>query len=191
MSPRTKKQFAEIREVSIKKILDASLELFAKTGYEATTMSQIAKKAGVSKGLIYNYFDGKVELLKALIDQLQEGEEKLMETVHSEDPKQMLENIFRFFFQDLKERFEFWKMIASLSMQVEKFDFVHDVAVSKILGYFGFFEELLKQTGVSDPSGEAKVLAAMFDGIGLHFLIARDDYPIDEVEEYLIKKYCR
>lgn len=49
-----------------KRILDAAAELFAKQGYSKTTMSEIADKACVSKGLPYVYFPSKHELLDAV-----------------------------------------------------------------------------------------------------------------------------
>jgi TetR/AcrR family transcriptional regulator len=52
--PRRPEQFEAIREKSREKIFSASLELFANKGYDATSIESIAKKAGISKGLIYN-----------------------------------------------------------------------------------------------------------------------------------------
>ncbi len=42
-----------------KKVLQASLELFASQGFEATTSQQIAKRAGVSVGSVYHTFPTK------------------------------------------------------------------------------------------------------------------------------------
>ena len=67
MPPRTEKQFKEIRKDKKKIILDTSLELFAEKGIHSTSISMIAKKAGISKGLLYNYFDSKEELLKEIV----------------------------------------------------------------------------------------------------------------------------
>ena len=67
MSPRSQEKIEQIRSQSITKILNAAFELMARNGYEATSISQIASKAGVSKGLMYNYFASKEELLQALI----------------------------------------------------------------------------------------------------------------------------
>ena len=57
--------------------------------------------------------------------------------------------------------------------------------------YFNLFENLLTQTGFPNPKEESKLLAALFDGIGFHYLIAREDYPLDEVENFIVKKYCK
>jgi AcrR family transcriptional regulator len=49
-------------------IVDAALELFAERGYEATTMRQIADRAGVSVGNSYYYFASKEALVQALYE---------------------------------------------------------------------------------------------------------------------------
>lgn len=190
MSPRTESQYEVIRETSINKILDASLELFAVHGYEATSISKIASKAGVSKGLIYNYFDSKIDLLKAMLGRLGQGESEIMAEVLDDNPTKMLKNILTLVFREFRERMELWKMILSVSLQVEKFDFVHKYTVDKMRNYYDLFEDLLKKTGYPNPADEAKLLTALFDGIGLHYLIAKEDYPLDQIEKFLIKKYC-
>jgi AcrR family transcriptional regulator len=47
-------------------ILDAALALFAEKGFAACRMEDIAKRAGISKGTIYLYFDSKEAVFKAL-----------------------------------------------------------------------------------------------------------------------------
>ncbi len=68
MSPRTPIQFREIREEKRKLIMDVALEHFANEGFERTTINHIAKHAGISKGLMYNYFRSKDELLHEIIN---------------------------------------------------------------------------------------------------------------------------
>jgi AcrR family transcriptional regulator len=48
-------------------ILDAALAEFASRGFAATRVEDIAARAGVSKGVVYLYFDNKVALFEALI----------------------------------------------------------------------------------------------------------------------------
>ena len=50
-----------------KQILTAAFNEFTKKGFAMTSMDDIAKKAAVSKGLIYHYFDSKESLLEALV----------------------------------------------------------------------------------------------------------------------------
>ncbi|MDP8928796.1 MAG: TetR/AcrR family transcriptional regulator [Actinomycetota bacterium] len=44
-------------------ILDAALELFSERGYDATAISQVVERAGVTKGALYHYFQKKEDLL--------------------------------------------------------------------------------------------------------------------------------
>jgi AcrR family transcriptional regulator len=48
------------------RILDAAARLFAHYGYDKTTVDDIAREAGVSKGAIYLHFKGKDELFEGL-----------------------------------------------------------------------------------------------------------------------------
>ena len=47
-------------------ILSAAEELFAAQGFAKTTVDEIARRAGVSKGLVYDHYDSKEELLRAV-----------------------------------------------------------------------------------------------------------------------------
>jgi AcrR family transcriptional regulator len=64
-------QQGERSERSRTAILDAALELFSHRGYGATSMRDIAGKAGVSTGSVYHHFADKEAIFKALLDQFQ------------------------------------------------------------------------------------------------------------------------
>lgn len=49
------------------RILDAAFRLIAHYGYDKTTVSDIAREAGVSKGAIYLHYDSKESLFEALL----------------------------------------------------------------------------------------------------------------------------
>ena len=48
-------------------LVDTALELFAEQGYDATSIKQIAQRAGVSMGLLYHYFPGKSAIISAVM----------------------------------------------------------------------------------------------------------------------------
>lgn len=50
-------------------ILDAALELFSHRGYGATSMRDIASKAGVSTGSVYHHFADKEAIFQGLLEQ--------------------------------------------------------------------------------------------------------------------------
>ena len=51
---------AKAPEVRRQELLNTAMELFARQGYEETSMSDIARAAGVAQGLCYRYFQTKV-----------------------------------------------------------------------------------------------------------------------------------
>lgn len=48
-------------------VLDAALDLFIASGFNATRVEDIAHRAGISKGAVYLYFDSKEAILTALV----------------------------------------------------------------------------------------------------------------------------
>lgn len=55
-----------------RELIDAARELFMELGYEAATMSSIAKRAGVAQGTAYIYFESKQDILMAIMRELLE-----------------------------------------------------------------------------------------------------------------------
>jgi AcrR family transcriptional regulator len=49
-----------------RQILDAAIRVFARQGFHATRVSDIADEAGVAYGLVYHYFNSKEEVLNEL-----------------------------------------------------------------------------------------------------------------------------
>src|SRR4051812_9367093 len=56
------------RENTRQRLYDAAIELIAEHGYTATTVDQIAERAGVAKGTVYYNFTSKAELFAALLE---------------------------------------------------------------------------------------------------------------------------
>lgn len=66
------------------RILQAAVKVFAKNGFHATRVSEVAKAAGVADGTIYLYFDSKESLLVSLFE---DRVEKLLAFMREELPK--------------------------------------------------------------------------------------------------------
>jgi len=133
--PRTPQQNEAIRNEKKKLILDIALKLFAEKGYATTSTNQIIEKAGISKGLLYNYFESKEDILKTIL--LSFGTE-VMDMV---DPsrndilnKEEMSLFFDRYFELLMTRPEEVKLYVQLSVQPE---------ATKIL--LGFSPETTKQ----------------------------------------------
>jgi AcrR family transcriptional regulator len=52
------------------RLYDTGLRLMSKQGYEATTLRDVAKEAGVSVGLLYRYFPSKLAIVLALYGEM-------------------------------------------------------------------------------------------------------------------------
>ncbi len=59
------------------RLLDAARKLFAENGYGATSIEDIASRAGAASGAFYLYFRSKRQLLLVLVDELMQSIESL------------------------------------------------------------------------------------------------------------------
>ena len=53
-----------------KRILETALELFAQSGYLGTSMSDIAKQLGITKGALYKHYTSKQEILDSIVERM-------------------------------------------------------------------------------------------------------------------------
>jgi AcrR family transcriptional regulator len=63
----SKPRYRRRKEDRPREITEAAYQAFAEKGYAATRVEEVAKRAGVSKGLMYLYFKTKEDLFKAVI----------------------------------------------------------------------------------------------------------------------------
>jgi len=123
MSPRTPNQFKAIREEKRSLIMDTALEHFAKEGFHNTTINHIAKHAGISKGLMYNYFSSKDELLAEIIDR-SVAEIYLYLDVDRDGflTEEEFELFIRKLFTILIKKKSFWQLFSQLMVQKDVLD---------------------------------------------------------------------
>jgi AcrR family transcriptional regulator len=190
--PKTKEQFQEIRNKSKEIIMGTALELFANNGFHSTSISSIAQKAGISKGLMYNYFASKEDLLRAIImSEFQEGAQVLEEEFKlPATPKEHLEHIIDNMGNMLKHRRTHFKLLTALSLQED----VNKLIVSELMPkkdvLIQQFIHLLEAIGLAKPKEEAYLIGAMLDGLALHYLTLGEAYPLDEMLRFIKEKYC-
>lgn len=193
MSPLSKEQFEAMREESRASILNAALKLFSKRGFENTSISDIAREAEISKGLMYNYFKSKDELL---VQTLQMILEKVIlvfiPASKISEPDKRLEFLIRTNFDLLKKDPGFWKMFVTLSLQLDK----RSKAYSIISNYWGqLFENAIKiftEMGVENPHATAFRYGALMDGLAMQYLLLGEEkFPQFETTlENVIKEFC-
>ena len=64
---KAKPRWHRRKEARPGEIVAAALEVFVQRGFEATKLADVARRAGVTKGTVYLYFDSKEALFKAVV----------------------------------------------------------------------------------------------------------------------------
>lgn len=92
MSPRSASVNEELRRRSRERLLQAAVELVGERGYDATTLGDIADRAGSARGLVSYYFPGKRQLVQSAVHRLMHRtlEEALEREPHAEDGRERL-----------------------------------------------------------------------------------------------------
>lgn len=96
--PRSKEENQKIREERINEIKNAAIRVYASKGFLGTQMEDIAKEAGLAKGLLYYYFKSKNELFQNVFLELLDKAKNYtkMLTVEVKSFEQSLETFLSF-----------------------------------------------------------------------------------------------
>ena len=191
MSPRTKQQFESIREEKRTIILDTALGLFADRGYHNTPISQIAKRARISQGLIYNYFRNKEDLLRALmIGVWEKMAEKYLHVVPGQAyTRKDVEKFISDGITIVKENPDYWKLYCSVMIQPAVVKLVLDELMEKGKPYILAMNRYFKQRGFKNPTAMTRYFSAVMDGIQMHIMLDPKNFPANEAKKLLIKQF--
>ena len=189
--PRTKEQFEEIRLKTRRKILESALELFAQKGFKGTSISDIAKAANISKGLAYNYFNTKNELMHSVFRLLTDELEILFVDMEKlDDPKKKIKLMINKTLKMLQQDDKMWKLYFNFVLMPELHDDAYRILSKFLEGVFTELANIFKEMGIENPKEESKTFAAILDGVCFHYMFDTENYPIEKMRKYLIKKYC-
>ncbi|MFC2151278.1 TetR/AcrR family transcriptional regulator [Bacteroidota bacterium] len=172
--------------------MQVALELFANEGYHTTSISEIAKKAGISKGLMYNYFESKEELLKAIIFH---GIESLMKSFDpNHDGVLTQEELIHFIkktLQTIKSHIIYYRLYFSLMVQAPVMKLFEQELWAMFDPFFKMLYAYFENEGYGDPQAEVYFFQSMLDGVGMTYVSDPDNYPIDAVEKKIISIYSK
>lgn len=190
--PRTKEQNEEIRNKTRRLILNSSLKLFANKGFHGTSISDIAKAAGISKGLAYNYFDSKDKILEAIFEEaLNTGNILENQLKNITDPYEKIAFIIQAMFDYIKNQGEYWRLYFAMSLQPEIFKTSQNVNVKFTQIYLKIIEKLFKEVGIKDAMSEARLFFAGLDGLGLQYFFYRNKFPFQKMKKYYLQRYSK
>jgi AcrR family transcriptional regulator len=188
--PKSEEQLERVREESRERILRAALLLFARQGYESTSIREIAREAKISQGLMYNYFAGKDDLLRAIFSRsMAEAREAFMPAPVEAPPAERIDRVIRGSLALVGRNVEFWRLSYSLRMQPS----VLQGGAEEIRAWSDSLrreiDSVLATAGVPNAATEGAVLFALIDGVAQHHAMAPRRYPIGEVTEAVVARY--
>ncbi len=196
MSPRTPDQNRQIRNDKRELLKNTALKLFAGKGYHATSISQIAKEAGISKGLLYNYYESKEELLVALFSDLVDLVSSLLNPDNdNEITEKEMSDFFDMLIRSLNENREFWILFYQLSVQPA----VLELMLLKIengallINYDKLLRDYFEQR-FDDPGEEFVVFSSLIKGFCTIYLFNPESMPGGSPAKFksrLVKMFIR
>ena len=167
--PRTEEQNREKREAAREAILAAALSVFGEKGFDGATTAEVAKAAGVSKGLVFNYFPTKDALLQAMLEQVLGEALGQWEKVSWEGPPEtQLACIVDGGIAQVCARPEFHRLYFSLVLQPGGSKAVAGAtaaAMSGLQGYYGRTTALMRALGSDDPDLDSKLFQIALNGL--------------------------
>lgn len=190
MSPKTSKQFEEIRQSRKAAIEEATLELFANKGFTGISISNIAQKAGISKGLLYNYFENKESLVREII---LEGLRQMLKDLDFDFPQELTKKRFieliHKSFDMLEHNTNYLKLYFAVISQPAVVALIKE-EIFKVAEPFIFtVTSYYQKKGVQNPQAYGYLILAIFDGIVLDYMYDPEHYPLEEIRNIIIEKF--
>jgi AcrR family transcriptional regulator len=187
------KQIALLRK---RQITGAAYEIIAEKGYYNFTMMDIAKRAGVSSGLIHHYFKDKENMLVTLLREMQQsvraGTEKAIEEVPG--PKEKLEVFMDRAFDLAEAQREYLYVTYDFLTQIKFNERMKRIMSKLYRGYRETMVEILREgkaQGVFKDVDEhytASLFISIMLGIELQYVIDSTAFPYREYTDK-IKSY--
>jgi len=181
-----------------RRILDAAVRVFARKGYFAARVSDIAKKAGVADGTIYLYFRSKEDLLVRLFDEVM--------SVHVEEARDAVralpsapERLRAIAERHLAVLGENRDLAAVFQVELRQSTrFMERFTASWLRDYFALLDEVIEQ-GQRDGSLRAdvsrkvaaKVLFGALDETVTSWLLSEKRYPLKELAGPVVDLFLR
>ena len=166
-------------------ILTAALELFAQEGYKSTTTAKVAKRAGVSEGLIFRHFENKEGLLKAIMDDGERQAASLFTAIISETwPKEIIKKTINLAIEmsSSTDKAAFWKLQYKLKWELGFKNLEKTAPLHRVLTF------AFTAMQYPSPNEEATFLLIYLDGLASRLFLV-DNFDVNPQISFLYKKY--
>ena len=131
-------------ETTRRRIIEEAAELFAIKGFHGTSIADLSKAVGMTKGAIYHHFSGKDEILFGVVDYVKEqwSQYVAQAAMESTEPRQQLAILFAKQAQLMEERPILCLVINGLVIELDGSD---DYLMRKIRNMYDAFALFLEQ----------------------------------------------
>ncbi|CAH8771948.1 TetR/AcrR family transcriptional regulator [Paenibacillus dendritiformis] len=192
--PRTHKENERIRKMAKEKIRIAAMELFMKQGYHATSIEDVAKHANISKGLLYNYYKGKEELLSTMIQARIDELIQVMEAASSqESPAEQLKHIVEGAINNVQQKPEVFQFYLHLQTQPESDEVLSKYSkllIEESARQFHLQCEMFENLGVKEPRKRSLYFSSVLQGLMLMISTYPEQFPVEEMKAHIIHEFC-
>ncbi|MGG4442671.1 TetR/AcrR family transcriptional regulator [Brevibacillus fortis] len=191
--PRTPAENERIRQAAKDKIHAAAMTLFIKKGYHATSIDDVAKQAQISKGLLYNYYKGKEELLAAMVQvRIEEVKEVMEAAMKLATPSEQLRHIVEGALDNVYERPDVYRFYLNLQTQPEDDRVLasyREQLNEESRRQFEVQCQIFQQLGVKEPRLRSLYFSSALQGAMLMMTTYPDGFPVEEMKEQMIREY--
>lgn len=173
------------------RVLDAGISEFANHGYERANINVIAKKAKISIGLMYKYFDTKEDLFITCMDEAIDILEREIGSIATNPDDKILtraEKLIRVVQKTSREDSTFIKIyqgVTELNSQQHAEYFAHRIEDISFKAYNGIIEQAQKEGKIRQDC-DTRLFAFMFDSI----LMAYQFSYVSDYYKERFKIYC-
>ena len=126
-------------------IVDAALEVFRDKGYANTRMADVARRAGVSYGLVYHYFTSKEMLFNMIVEGWWDRLYQMLrdEGMSNTGCREKLENIISFFLDTYAEK---PNLVSIFVTELSRSSVYHTAGgLAKFRTFFSLTEEIMEE----------------------------------------------
>jgi len=168
------------------------MELFGREGFYNTSISSIAQKAGISKGLMYNYFGSKEVLLRSIV---LEGIQEMLESFDINKDGELTRKELLYFvdqlFSLLKSKTLYWKLYFSIVVQPQVSRIISSDFKKILNPFLQIMKNYFAARGAENPESEALFFLALMDGLALNYIMNPDHFPLNEIREIIHKRFIK
>ncbi|MBB3126659.1 AcrR family transcriptional regulator [Paenibacillus rhizosphaerae] len=193
--PRTQEENERIRQQAKAKIREAAIELFMRKGYHATSIDDVSKYAGVSKGLLYNYYKGKEELLGAMVEARIGELIQVMEKAEALDtPAEQLRHIVEGAIDNVQRSPQVFRFYLHLQTQPEADETIAKygkLLIEESARQFQIQCRMFEKLGSADPVARSLYFSSALQGIMLMISTYPDQFPVEAMKRQIIDDFCQ